>query len=241
MLNTNLTLNGTSINYLKDKQALHVSVDCVIFGYENNGLKVLLMESDMPEYSGKLSLVGDILHKEQTLRQSAEKILYDCTNLTNVYLEQVEAFSELDRHPVNRVITIAYYSLLNIAENKILDNKQRRLRWVPIDDIQEMAFDHKLILDKCYSILQKRVREYPIGFNLLPSKFSLKQLQQFYETVLGIEMDKRNFRRKLNSLDILIDLNENQDDVSHRPAKLYSFNHEKYNQLMNKDSFRFEI
>ncbi len=226
---------------LEDNDAIHLSVDCVIFGYDDDGLKVLLMESDMSEFRGKLSLVGDILQKNETLRQSAEKTLLSCSNLDNVYLEQVEAFSKIKRHPIGRVITIAYYSLLKISEHEITDKKQRMLRWVAIDEIEEMAFDHKEILDKCYATLQQKVRDYPIGFNLLPSKFSLKQLQEFYETVLCIKLDRRNFRRKLNSLDILIDLNKNQDDVAHLPAKLYSFNYAKYEKMIKKESFRFDI
>jgi len=239
------TISETTITkwnkYMQNKSDLKLSVDCVIFGYDENNLKVLLMESDMPQFKDKLSLVGDLVEEDETLRQAAAKVLYRSTNLQDVYLEQVEAFSSLDRHPLGRVITIAYYSLIKIADYKIIDSKGRKLRWVPMNSIVDMAFDHKLILQKCYETLKKRVRECPIGFNLLPKKFSLKQLQKLYETVLQIDMDKRNFRRKLKSLDVLIDLNENQDAVSHRPAKLYSFNHERYDQLINKDGFRFEI
>lgn len=241
---THLEIKGNryrTSRILADNDAIHLSVDCVIFGYDSDGLKVLLMESDMAEFQGKLSLVGDILQKDETLRQSAEKTLLSCTNLDNVYLEQVEAFSKIKRHPIGRVITIAYYSLLKISEHEITDIKKRMLRWVSIDEIGEMAFDHKDILDKCYATLQQKVRDYPIGFNLLPSKFSLKQLQEFYETVLCIKLDRRNFRRKLNSLDILVDLNKNQDDVAHLPAKLYSFDHDKYEEMIKKESFRFGI
>lgn len=226
---------------LEGSTKFNVSVDCVIFGYDHNSFKVLLMESDMPAFKGKLSLVGELLRDGETLRAAAERILYNTTHLQNVYLEQVEAFSSLDRHPYGRVITMAYYSLLMISQYTIEDAKDKNLRWVAIEDVGEMAFDHKEILDKCYATLQKKLRECPVGFNLLPNKFTLNQLQTLYETVLDIKLDKRNFRRKLNSLDLLIDLNESQDDVSHRPAKLYRFDEEKYEQKVEAGNLTFEL
>jgi len=213
---------------LEDNPRFHISVDCVIFGYENGSLKVLLMESDIPQYRGMLSLVGTLLQQDQTLRAAAKNVLFDSTGLDDVYLEQVEAFSSLDRHPFGRVLTIAYFSLIIISQYKIKDQTGNSLRWVPVSELGDMAFDHREIVDKCFSILQKKLRESPIGFNLLPQKFTIQELQGLYETILEMDLDKRNFRRKLNSLEILIDANEIQESVSHRPAKLYRFNHDKY-------------
>jgi len=215
---------------LEDNPKFHISVDCVIFGYDNNQLKVLLMESDIPQYSGLLSLVGTLLQENQTLREAAKKVLFDSTNLQDVYLEQVEAFSAVDRHPFGRVLTMAYYSLIIISQFDIQDNTGNKLRWVSLSELNEMAFDHKEIVDKCLAVLQKKLRECPIGFNLLPSKFTLQQLQGLYESVLQVQLDKRNFRRKLNSLDILVDVNELQESVAHRPAKLYRFDYQKYKE-----------
>ena len=240
-------MNRTSPSLNRYTQSLdgstqfNVSVDCVIFGYDQNQLKVLLVESDMPQFKGKLSLVGDLLSVGETLRVAAQRILYNTTHLEDVYLEQVEAFSALERHPYGRVITLAYYSLLMISKTHIEDAKNKNLRWVPIAEISEMAFDHKEILDTCYTMLRKKLRECPIGFNLLPKKFSLNQLQTLYETVLDIKLDKRNFRRKLNNLDLLIDLNESQDDVSHRPAKLYRFDQERYDRSLESGTLNFEL
>jgi len=222
---------------LEDNPQFHLSVDCVIFGYDDSILKVLLMESDIPQYKGKLSLVGTLLQADQTLREAAQKVLLDSTGLHDMYLEQVEAFSALDRHPFGRVLTIAYYSLIIISQNDIQDNTGAQLRWVPVSELSEMAFDHKDIIDICHSILKKKLRESPIGFNLLPQKFSIQQLQDLYEAVLGIKLDKRNFRRKLNTLNVLIDLNEMQGSVSHRPAKLYSFDYHK----MEQEGIVFEL
>jgi len=228
ILQVDLHKNNRYTESLEGSAKFNISVDCVIFGYDHNSFKVLLMESDMPAFEGKLSLVGELLQDGETLRAAAKRILYNTTHLQDVYLEQVEAFSSLDRHPYGRVLTMAYYSLLMISQ-------------YPIEEVGEMAFDHKEILDKCYATLQKKLRECPVGFNLLPNKFTLNQLQTLYETVLDIKLDKRNFRRKLNSLDLLIDLNESQDDVSHRPAKLYRFDEEKYEQKVEAGSLTFDL
>lgn len=225
---------------LEDNPRFHLSVDCVIFGYEKGSLKVLLMESDIPQYKSKLSLVGTLLQQDQTLREAAKKVLYDSTGLSDVYLEQVEAFSAVDRHPFGRVLTIAYFSLIIISRYEIKDSTGNSLRWVPVSELTEMAFDHNEIVDKCHSILQKKLRKSPIGFNLLPKKFTIQELQGLYESVLELELDKRNFRRKLNSLDILVDANEIQESVSHRPAKLYKFDYDKYHEK-EKTGATFEL
>lgn len=229
------------ITHLGEESKFNISVDCVIFGYDEKELKVLLMESDMPMYKGMLSLVGDLLKQDETIGEAAQRVLYKTTNLDNLYLEQVQSFSGLKRHPLGRVITLAYYSLIKISHYKIADNMNRELQWVSISNILEMAFDHKEIVDISHNTLKKRLRDSPVGFELLPKKFSLLQLQNLYETVLSIKMDKRNFRRKLNNLDLLIDLDEIQDDVSHRPAKLYSFDHEKYENLQSTEQLSFVI
>lgn len=153
--------------------------------------------------------------------------------MDNVFLDQVKAFGSPGRHPGGRVITIAYCSLLNIQHHalKIHDNE---LNWVSYASLKEMAFDHKEIVDVCYQWLQKRIQEHPLGFNLLPEKFSLRELQNLYEAILGVTLDRRNFRKKFASMDLLIDTNEMEQDVSHRPGKLYKFNFEKYEKSKRK-------
>lgn len=234
--NINTWLSQINVEY---KAA--ISVDCVIFGYDENHLRVLLLKSDMPPFEGKYSLVGDLVKPHENLNESAKRVLHQRTGLQDVFLEQVKTFSDVDRHPLGRVITTAYYSLvkLNDALFKIeVDNPN--LKWKKVASIGELAFDHKVILDTCIKQLRYRLREKPIGFELLPRKFSLKQLQNLYEKVLDIDLDKRNFRRKLKALDLLVDLNENQSDVNHRPAKLYTFDHQKYVNKRKK-GFNFEL
>ncbi len=218
-----------------------VSVDCVVFGYDGYGLKVLIMDCTMPHFKGYDSLIGELVLKSETLDEAAKRILQYWTGLDNLYLEQVKAFSDPGRHPLGRVISVAYYSLVQIDNYKIDPQLKDRLRWADVNELGQMAFDHYDILHSCLSTLQKKIREKPLGFSLLPKKFTLIQLQNLYESILSIELDKRNFRRKLTNLGLLIDLDELQQSVNHRPAKLYSFDFEKYRKKKSKGNLQFEI
>ena len=204
-----------------------ISVDCVIFGYDEGVLKVLLIESDQAEYLGKWSLLGDVLQQGENLDQASQRVLQERTGLDNMFLEQVKTFSEINRHPAGRVITTAYLSLVNVKDYK-LKSVDNALHWHPVSELETMAFDHKLILDTCLEVLRKKIQQEPIIFNLLEKKFSLRKLQQVFEEVLGISFDRRNFRKKLFSTGMLVDENEMESDVHHRPGKLYSFNRQAF-------------
>ncbi|MBT8233388.1 MAG: NUDIX domain-containing protein [Saprospiraceae bacterium] len=232
---------NTWISDLNSDAKAAVSVDCVIFGYDEKELNVLLIDCNMPPHLGKKSLIGDLVKSHETLDEAGLRILEQRTGLSDLYIEQVRAFSELGRHPLGRVISIAYYALIKIKNYEIKDSENKQLQWVPLSKISELAFDHNKILNDCYAQLKRRLRERPIGFSLLPKKFTLIQLQKLYEIILGLELDKRNFRRKLQSTGLLIDLNENQTDVSHRPAKLFSFDYEEYRKKKTFQSISFDI
>lgn len=204
------------IDYFK----IAVSVDCVIFGYEDKQLKVLLIKSDLKEFEGLWSLLGDLVKPDENLDDAAYRVLKNRTGLHDVYLEQVQTFGNIGRHPSGRVITTAYYSLMNIKSHK-LQLTANELHWHNIGMIDKMAFDHKQILDCALQKLQEKVLEQPVIFNLLPEKFSLRELQDLYEAILGIELDRRNFRKRITLKNWLVDLNEMEEDVPHRPGKLY--------------------
>lgn len=210
-----------------------LSVDCVIFGFDENKLKVLLIRSDLKKYLGKWSLLGDLVFPKEDLDAAAYRILKQRTGLSDVYLEQVHTFGRVNRHPAGRVVTVTYYSLINVQHHKIniLDNE---LHWHDVNGVTDLAFDHQQIFDNSLIQLQKRVQEHPLGFNLLPKKFSLRDLQNLYEAILNIKMDRRNFRKKFFAMDLLIDLNEMEQDVPHRPGKLYKFNYEKFEKRTKK-------
>jgi 8-oxo-dGTP diphosphatase len=238
-----LAENGKLVNKIKTLQTIQsevensnriaLSVDCVIFGFDENKLKVLLIRSDLKKYQGKYSLLGDLVYPNEDLSAAAYRILKQRTGLNDLYLEQVETFGTVGRHPAGRVVTVAYCSLVNVQHHKlrILEND---LHWHDVKGVAELAFDHQEIFDACYNRLQKRIQEHPLGFNLLPKKFSLRELQNLYEAILDIKLDRRNFRKKFFAMDFLIDTGEMEQDVPHRPGKLYKFNYDKYEKKKKK-------
>ena len=204
-----------------------LTVDCVIFGFDDNTLKVLLIKSDLDQFHGKLSLLGDNILSNEDLDNAANRVLMMRTGMKDVYLEQVQTFSKPNRHPGGRVVTTVYASLLNIKHHalEILDNE---LNWHKVTEINKMAFDHKEILDTCHQWLPKRIQEHPLAFNLLPEKFSLRALQNVYEAILDTKLDRRNFRKKFASMGFLKDTNEFESQVTHRPGKLFLFDFAEY-------------
>lgn len=197
-----------------------VSVDLVLFGYEDQQLKVLLIQSDLKEFEGLYSLLGDLVKPDEDLDEAPYRVLHERTGLRDLYLEQVHTFGKVGRHPSGRVVTTAYYSLVNIKSHKLqLTNNE--LHWHNVAELDKMAFDHKLIMDTCLCRLREKVMEQPVVFNLLPEKFSLRELQDLYEAILGVELDRRNFRKRITLKNWLVDLNEMEEDVPHRPGKLY--------------------
>lgn len=206
-----------------------LTVDCVIFGFNQNSLKVLLIKSDLKEYQDKLSLLGDKVHANEDLDSAALRVLKQRTGMSDVYLEQVHTFSKPDRHPGGRVVTTVYASLLNTKHHSLLlhDNE---LKWHTVNQVNDMAFDHQQILEVCIKWLQKRIQEQPLAFNLLPVKFSLRQLQNVYEAILNVKLDRRNFRKKFASMGFLNDTDEMETEVTHRPGKLYTFDFIQYQQ-----------
>lgn len=208
---------------------LALSVDCVIFGFGDNKLKVLLIRSDLKEFQHKWTLLGDLVKPDEDLNTAAYKILTKRTGIDDVYLEQVHTFGEVCRHPAGRVVTVAYCSLINIQHHQ-LKIHANELHWHEVETVTDLAFDHQKIFESCYGWLQKRVQEHPLGLSLLPHKFSLRELQNLYEAILNIKLDRRNFRKKFFAMDFLVDLEEEEKDVPHRPGKLYKFDYEKYEQ-----------
>lgn len=232
---------NTWLEQFNEESQAAISVDCVIFGYDLSSLKILLIDCDMPPHIGKKSLIGDLISDHETLDQAAHRVITNFTGLKNLHISQVKAFADPKRHPLGRVLTVAYFTLIKIDNHAIIDAKNRGLVWKDVTGIKKLAFDHYPILKESISLLRHKVRRQPIGFQLLPKKFTLQQLQNLYEIVLGVNFDKRNFRRKLRSLDLLIELDEFKEGHSYRPAKLYSFNQKKYEKMMQSRAFKFEI
>lgn len=220
---------------------IETSVDCVIFGFQNETLKVLLIQRKNNPAKGLMALPGDFLDENVSIYDSAKNTLKKITHLDNIFLEQIKAFGRANRYPGKRVITISYYALINIEKyTPQAGYTAEKLEWCNIDKLPELAFDHQRIIDSAHQKLKRRVRYEPIGFNLLPEEFSITNLQQVYEAILQIELNKRNFRTKLNQMKLLIDTGEKQKKVAHKPAKLYKFDSAIYQQL-KEEGFYFKL
>lgn len=218
-----------------------ITIDCAIFGFNKASLEVLLVQHAEGESIGKWGLLGGYLKKEESADEAAQRIVYELTTLDNIYLEQLKAFTDPKRVSDRRVVTIGYYTLVNREDYNIKASQTViEAKWYKIKDLPNLIFDHNEIFDFSLKQLQNRVRQAPIGFNLLPEKFTLLQLMHLYEEILGIELDKSNFRRKILHMKLLVALDEKQQDVSHRAAKLYKFDPEIYKKLTEK-GFNFEF
>jgi 8-oxo-dGTP diphosphatase len=231
------------MNDIYDYPRPAVTVDCVVFGVDldERDLKVLLIQRDRQPFAGVWALPGGFVHIDESLEQAARRELTEETHLSDVYLEQLYTFGEVERDPRGRIITVAYYALVKLSNHSVRgDTDARDAAWFSVDEAQGLAFDHDRILAVAHDRLRNKVRYEPIGFELLPPKFTLTQLQHLYEIVLGMELDKRNFRKKILSLDLLVALDEVQKDVMHRAARLYSFDKHTY-QHKKQQGFNFQI
>jgi 8-oxo-dGTP diphosphatase len=235
-----------------------ISTGCVIFGFDFNQLRVLLIErSAVENVPSMMALPGDLIYEEENLDMAASRVLKELTGLEEIYLEQVGAFGDPDRlnkkndqlwlkavrqDPDARVITIAYYSLVNLDNyTPQASSFAKSASWMLVDDIQELAFDHAEIVSAALKKLKDKIISQPIGFNLLPEKFTLSQLHRLYESILGRDLDKRNFRRKMLKLKLVESLDEKQEGVPHKPSQYFKFNEENYNKLIENgyDNFGF--
>ncbi|HLT37486.1 MAG TPA: NUDIX domain-containing protein, partial [Enhygromyxa sp.] len=215
--------------------------DCVVFGLDEDELEVMLVRRGLEPFAGRWALPGGFVHIDETLEEAARRELEEETGLRKVYLEQLFTFGALDRDPRERVVTVAYYALVKLSDHKVrAATDATDAAWFSLGDLPDLAFDHAHILEVALERLKGKVRYQPIGFELLPKKFTLTQLQRMYEIILDRPLDKRNFRKKILGMDLLIELDEVQKDVAHRAARLYKFDDRHYRKLV-KQGFSFEI
>ena len=218
-----------------------LTVDCVVFGFDEGELKVLLIERGLEPFKGRWALPGGFVRVDETLDEAARRELVEETGLKNVFLEQLYTFGAVERDPRERVVSIAYYALVKLSNHRAkAATDAANAQWFPVSKLPKLAFDHPEILRTALARLQGKVRYQPIGFELLPEKFTLSHLQHLYEAVLETELDKRNFRKKVLSFGLLVPLEETQMVGRHRPAQLFRFDQKRYEQLRKK-GFHFEI
>lgn len=218
----------------KNNEKFLVAVDCIIFGFHKGELTLLLIKRDFNPCLGEWSLMGGFLNQSESIDQAAERVLYDLTGLDSIFMDQIGVFGKLERDPADRVLSVAYYALIN------MDDFDRRLlakhnaTWFSIDKMPPLIFDHENMVHEALRQLRRKASIEPIGFNLLPEKFTLPQLQALYEAIYGQELDKRNFRKKLQSIHFLERSDEKDKNSSRRGAFLYTFNRTSYERLKKR-------
>ena len=219
-----------------------LTVDCVVFGLEaNTALKVLLIARKLSPYRGQWALPGGFVQMQESVDEAAVRELQEETGVTDVFLEQLYTFGAVGRDPRDRTISVAYYALINLQEHPVqAASDASDARWFELADLPKLGFDHGEILGCAITRLQSKIRYEPIGFELLPTLFTLSQIQNLYEQILERRLDKRNFRKKLLKMDLLLDTGKKEQAVSHRAAQLYQFDAEKYSMLKHK-GFNFEL
>jgi 8-oxo-dGTP diphosphatase len=217
------------------------SVDCVIFGYSKGEIKALLIQRGMEPYNHELAIPGDLVYPNEDLKEAAERILFELTGLTNINMRQAHAFGQPDRHPQGRVITIAYYALIKIEDFEVKASSWAdNVMWIPLNEIPKLAFDHNLILDSTYELLKSKLTTEPVCFEMLPNCFTLLELQQLYEYAFNTSFDKANFRKKIKNIP-LVELDLMQKNVNHRPAKLFKFDFETFEESSRELGYQFKV
>jgi 8-oxo-dGTP diphosphatase len=221
------------LNSYKIHQRILVAVDCIIFGFDGTQLKALLIKRGFEPEKGKWSLMGGFINENENADEAATRILYQLTGMTNIYMEQLYTFSDVNRDEAGRVISIAYFALINIANYSEQLQLEHQAKWFPLSKIPTLIFDHKKMLAKAKTLLKDKVSNHPIGFELLPAKFTLPQLQNLYEAIYEAPLDKRNFTKRILSLGILNKLEEKEKESSRKGAFYYVFDSAKYGKLQS--------
>lgn len=217
-----------------------LAVDCIIFGFDKEKLKILLIKRDFEPEKGKWSLMGGFLKQDENLDEAANRILLKLTGINKVYMEQLHSYSKVDRDPAQRTISVAYFALINIQEHDEELIEENSAKWFDISKAPNLIFDHDIMVKHAIERLRHTTTQEPIGFELLPPKFTMRQLQKLYEAILNEKLDKRNFINKINSLDILVKLNEKDMKSSRKGSFLHTFDQQKYIEKKKK-GFSFKL
>jgi len=224
----------------KNQAKILIAVDCVIFGFDSEQLKLLLFKRKVAPLKGSWSLIGAFVDENLSLNNAAKQVVSDLTGLNNIFLEELQTYSDVNRDPGERVISVAHYSLIRINDFDLDSVEKYDARWFKIDEIPELIIDHKQMIDDAILKIRKKARYQPIGFELLPEKFTIPHLQILYECIYQKKLDDRNFRKKILSFDILTKTDQKDKSGSKKGAFLYKFNKEKFTSFISK-GYNFEL
>lgn len=219
------------IHYTHPNRLL-VALDCIIFGFDGGELKLLLIKRNFDPERGNWSLMGGFLKEEEDLEAAAQRILYDLTGLTNNYLEQLQTFGAINRDPVERTISVVYYALVNIQEQDVNAIKAHNAYWINLSEKPDLIFDHNAMVEQALRQLRYKAALHAIGFELMPDKFTIPQLQKVYEAIYNTQLDRRNFSRKIMSTELLTDTGEKDTNSVTKKGKLYKLNTVKYQRYL---------
>lgn len=216
--------------YYNVNPKFHVSVDCIIFGLNEGELSILLLKRNFEPEMGQWSLMGGFVQNNESIDDAAKRVLKELTGLENVYMEQVCTFGELERDPGERVISVAYYALINVDEYDHTLVEKHNAQWIKINEMPKLSFDHPAMIEKARKLMKQKASSKPIGLNLLPRLFTLTQMQSLYETIFGEAIDKRNFRKRVAEMDYIEKTDLIDKSGSRRGAYLYKFNDKAYRE-----------
>ena len=215
-------------SYYSNNPKFYVGIDCIIFGFDNGQLSLLLLQRNFEPAKGQWSLMGGFVQEDESADDAAKRVLYELTGLKDVYMEHIGAFGEIHRDPGERVISLAYYALVNINEYDRELVQQHNAHWVNVEELPDLIFDHNQMVEKARTAMKEKASTAPIGFNLLPELFTLTQLQSLYEAIYGEAMDKRNFRKRIADMGFIEKTDKIDKIGSKRGASLYKFNDKAY-------------
>jgi len=218
--------------FYKEHPTFHVAVDSIIFGFDQGELKLLIHKRRFEPAKGEWSLFGGFVQKGESLDAAANRILFELTGLEKVYMEELQSYGKVGRDPAGRVISVAYYALIPAKEFTEATSSQYGATWVGLKDLPPLIMDHNQMVEKGLRRLKRRAASQPIGFELLPGEFTMPQLQALYEAIYQAELDKRNFRKKILAMDVLIKLDMKDKTSSRKGAFLYRFDQKKYRKLV---------
>jgi ADP-ribose pyrophosphatase YjhB (NUDIX family) len=219
-------------HFYSEHPTFHVAVDCIVFGFDKGALKLLIHKRRFEPARGQWSLFGGFMKERESLDDAANRILFELTGLDQIYMEELQTYGEIDRDPAGRVISVAYYALIPAHKYAESSSRGYGATWVSLNEMPPLIMDHDMMVEKGLKRLRRRASSQPIGFELLPREFTMPQLQALYEAIFQSPLDKRNFRKKILSMNVLVKLDQKDMSNSRKGAYLYRFDRKKYKRLV---------